>query len=102
LSSHALNCRWKERKEKEKERPCPLALIEEEPQGEVHWVSLGGSAGGFDCAELDLTAGLETTHRHPGICYDLTSPSGPDLILAAHLPAQGDKTNAGLHAGVHA
>ena len=28
-------------RKKGKERPCPLASIEKEPQGEVHWASLG-------------------------------------------------------------
>ena len=69
----------------------------------------------FDCAELELTDGLEYTqccqgiccservrpllswelqspyvHARRYICCDLTSSSGLDLVLAAHLPVQGD------------
>jgi len=50
-------------------------LNKKEPRGGLGFP--GGSAGVFDCAELDLTDGLENTHNCQGIRYDLTSPGCP-------------------------
>ena len=61
--------------ERKKGKGKKMTLNKKEPRGGLGFP--GGSAGVFDCAELDLTDGLENTHNCQGIRYDLTSPGCP-------------------------